>query len=629
MPHRNLMPRWFDASIKHKLSAALALGLIVASTAFLALFVLVYDSQIKAERSHTVQQLNLLLRNSLENAMLKRDLPGLAEIVRNLGRQTGVAKVMVLSPEGEVRFASDARWLGTRLTDIPPVCPDCKIWAPYTRFMRANGQQELLRGVHPVPNQVRCQGCHGTLVSRPINGILVVDFDASPLRHKALQSAALMLGAGVAVTLLTLLMLGVALRRWVIRPVVEVSKAAQTIASGTLSERVAIGNQDEIGQLAVSFNAMADSVEQSLERLRGERAFLQALIDAVPDGVRVINQDYRVVLANRAYCELTGIDLETVLARPCHAGSHSRAEPCPPTLEICPLAEIRAHGEPLKCMQHFETPRGARNVEINAAPLPPSAGDADSGLIVEVIRDLAAAAQFSHEQRLSSLGQLAAGVAHEIRNPLSSVRLALQTILKSADTQSLDMASLSHYLEVVDTQVDNCVAITDRLLQMSAHGGGAPQLVEINQAVSDTVSLLAFEAEHEHIAMTLSLDTGNPRVIATESDIRMLVLNLLQNAFHAMPGGGGLTVSSRVLDDEVVLTFEDNGSGITSADMPHVFEPFFSRRADGMHGTGLGLAIVKSIVERYHGRIAVHSKPAQGSRFSVTFPLAEKRIAQE
>ena len=244
-------------------------------------------------------------------------------------------------------------------------------------------------------------------------------------------------------------------------------------------------------------------------------------------------------------------------------------------------------------------------------------------LVVESIRDAAQAVQYSHEQRLAELGQLAAGVAHEVHNPLASMRIGLQALLRDAKDEAVDGHHLISQLDAIDAEIDTCIEVTEQLLKLSAPPGDQQELVTVNVAVKDTMSLLGLEAERLEIAVELDLDPCDPRVMAAENDLRMVIFNLAQNAFHAMPNGGELTVMTGTAGREVHLTFKDTGVGIGAEDLRHVFEPFFSRRADGVQGTGLGLPICKAIIERHGGRIELTSEPREGTRCTVNLPNVE------
>jgi len=247
-------------------------------------------------------------------------------------------------------------------------------------------------------------------------------------------------------------------------------------------------------------------------------------------------------------------------------------------------------------------------------------------MIVESIRDLDKTLQVSHEQKMSQIGRLAAGVAHEIHNPLASVRLALDSVLRTNRKKPGETPTeVWSCMELVDGEINRCIEVTKRLLKLSMFSGVEAQIVPINQSVSETLTLLTWEAAEDGVETVQDLDPTEPRLVANESDIRIAILNLVQNAFHAMPNGGRLTVTTRKERGQVVLIVEDNGVGITKEDLPHIFDPFFSRRADNREGTGLGLSITQALIERHGGKISVSSIPGQGSRFTTSFPNPDQK----
>jgi signal transduction histidine kinase len=351
------------------------------------------------------------------------------------------------------------------------------------------------------------------------------------------------------------------------------------------------------------------------------------VIDGVPDGIRVIGTDYRVIKTNRAFRELTESPVGNDIGRPCFAVSHQRTEPCQPTLVNCPLSIIAKHGEPVRCVQQFKSTTGLeRHVEVYAAPIAIAGRDQNGMAIVESIRNLDQAIRFSHEQRLSALGQLAAGVAHEIHNPLSSIRFALQASLQSLDQTPPDPEGVQRHLVLIDEQINRCIEITGRLLRLGALPSEYPELVPLNSVLTETISLLQDEARERSIEIEYDLHPSNPRIVASDADLRMVVLNLVQNAFHAMIDGGRLQVSTRREQQCVELVIDDAGVGIDPALLPRIFDPFFGRRADGTKGAGLGLAIVKNLVERHGGRVSIEPLQPKGCRALVTFPSADHAV---
>ncbi len=618
--------QWLATSLGARLLAMLALLMTVSSLVFLVAFVWLYRAELAQERTFASQQISMLFQASLENAMVKRDLPGVREILRRLGRQPAVHGVMLANPKGEIRFASHSR-----LLKKPVVKRELKAcngacsgkWPPrhpYSRFYEDPVLGTVLRTVKPIYNKPVCTPCHGPLEAHPVNGVLIADFDARNLRTSAVLGAAGMAGAGAVITLLTLLAAWYFLRRSVLLPVRALERTSSRLAAGDLSARAPVPGRDELGRLAQGFNTMAEKVQRLVERLQAHDAFLQSLMDAVPDGIRVIGPDYRIRLANRAYREQAGDGSAKVAGTFCYASAHGRDEPCPDSLVTCPLEAVKQGRSGLKIMHTHVGPGGEHMpVEIVSAPLKdPATGEQ---LVVEAIRDLSAQITVTQEQRMAELGQLATGVAHEIHNPLASVRLGLQAMIRAAE-RGRPQEEIFAYLRQVDEAVDQCISVTGKLLRLSMPPAKHLQVVDIAEVVEDVVSLLRFEAERQQVEVRLDVDHGH-RLLATDAEMRMVVLNMVQNAFHAMPEGGELRISTRETDGGIRLFISDSGVGMDAQTMEHIFEPFFSRRADRAEGTGLGLTICRAIVERYDGSIEVRSTPDRGTTFIITMPVAE------
>lgn len=627
------MSAWFMASLSRKVAIAVAAVVGTASLVFLILFVGLYRAQLEEERSQASETINRLLQASLENAMIKRDLDGLQLIVNRLGEQDGIADVMILDPTHEVRFASDPDLLGQRLPEEPVDA--------HTRFMTDPQGREVLRSVNPVQNKPVCTQCHGPITENPVNGILFVDYEADAIRGKALHSALTLAVSGAAVLALTLGLLTVILQRLVVAPVHRLDQASARIAAGDLAARVpdaqARRHGDEIARLGASFNAMATSLQESVDAQQRQQAFLQALIDGIPDGVRVIDAaDYRIVAANHAYAEQIGVEPAAVAGRPCHLSSHGLETPCAPTMVTCPVHVLTAPGQMVKAVhQHL---RGSDHpeagepffVEVSAAAVRvPSEDGAMRSLIVESIRDMTAEVDMSHAQRMSELAQLATGVAHEVHNPLVAIRMALEGLSRAGiidgDTVH-EPRELVRYLDVMRGQVDQCIDVSERLLQLAHLPAEEARPVDVRDALEDAAALLRYEAQVGNVALRLESAEEPVHVVATAPELRMVAINLMQNAFHAMPQGGAMTVGVRIDATEpaapmVEVSFADTGVGIPAEDLRHIFDPYFSRRADGAEGTGMGLSIVRSIINGYGGTIHAESTVGQGTAFVIRLPL--------
>lgn len=622
-------------SLRHKFLLGAAGGLVTLSLALLGLAAALYQHQLKQERGQASREVNHLLQAALENAMLKRDLPGLREIISQLGHQSGVRGAMIVAPSGEIRFASEPGQLGQHFPLRQyALCLDCTpeetSKTPLTaQFTLDSLGREVMRSINPVANKPKCAGCHGTMAKNPINGVLVVDYDAAPIRRQAVISAVGLAGMGGLLLLVTLLGGAWFIHRFVLRPVACLANASRALASGHLESRTRIDGQDELSELGHTFDQMAENLQLQMRRVQEHEAFLQALVDAIPDGIRVIDREnYRIVLDNQAYRDQIGLSPgQDHRGVACHLSSFKQSAPCPPSMAFCPMHEIPKTGKPCKSLKKFaRIDGGERQVEMFAAPMQAIVEGVERRYIVESCRDLDKALKFSQEQKLAEMARLATGVAHEIHNPLSSIRIALHATLRATEQDPERLGVIREYLLMVDGEIDRCIDVTERLLKLGMTPSATPQLVAVNPAVEETLSLLSWQAKESKATIATRLEIPTPRILASDSELRAIVLNLAQNALHAMPDGGSLEVSTRHSDGVVEIVFEDTGVGISPEDSQHIFDPFFSHRADGQSGTGLGLSICRAIAEAYGGTITFSSQPNQGSRFTVRLPEASTQV---
>lgn len=608
--------------LSHRLMRGVLLVAAGASLALGMLFLGLYRDQLLDERAEVSMKLNRMLQVTLENAMVKRDVDGLRDIVAKLGGLNGIRDVLILSPAGEVRFASDPEKMGQRMPDI---AYKTKLGNPVTSFETQAGGSEVLRSINPVPNRAACIDCHGAVATSPINGVLVIDYDAAPIRDSAMRSAILLMLSGAAVIALTLLTLWLLLRRHVIKPLAILDAATRTLAKGDLTVRAPLANNDEIGRAAISFNSMAERLSAQISLAEAQKQFLQKLLDGLPDGVRLIRvADKQVVLANYTFCRQIGQSATAILEKPCYQCSYGRSEPCMPTLIVCPLVELNEVGESIKVSHYVKRPDGSVfHAEIHAVLVELEDGQGQERYILESVRDLGQISQISHEQRLSELGLLAAGIAHEIHNPLGSVRLGVQGLVRELHAGLVTQDQIVEYMRLIDQEIDKCIAVTRRMLLLSRPPVSSLQLVDVNQALTDTLMLLEFDAHTHGISQKIDVPEQPLRLLTDEADIRMILLNLIQNAHHAMDAGGTLVARLFADNGDAVIEISDSGVGIPPDTVARIFDPFFSRRADGVTGTGLGLTIVKNFVERMGGMIHVDSTVGRGTLFSIRLPLAE------
>ena len=227
-------------------------------------------------------------------------------------------------------------------------------------------------------------------------------------------------------------------------------------------------------------------------------------------------------------------------------------------------------------------------------------------------------ARMAQSERLASLGMLAAGVAHEINNPLGGI-LAL-TALTVEDLPE-GHANRPNLEEVV-RQAERCRTIVRGLLEFSRQSELHMEVVDLNRVLDDTLALIAKQAAFFNVELVRHQADGLPPIAADQSQLSQVILNLVVNAVQAMEERGTLTIATRYdpAHDAVEMAFTDTGRGIAPEDVGRVFDPFFTTKTNGQ-GTGLGLSIAYGIVTRHHGTITVESEVGRGTTFRIRLPV--------
>lgn len=358
------------------------------------------------------------------------------------------------------------------------------------------------------------------------------------------------------------------------------------------------------------------------------REILPQLVDAMSDAVLVVDRSFRVVAANQRYVEAFGLQQDDVVGLSCHDSVS-----CPMLGAAragggrCVACEVVDRREPRRVLRTMPDATGVvRRWEATLNPVLDDRGDVSH--VVEVWRDVTERSQLegqlSHSERLASLGMLAAGVAHEINNPMASILAGVESLrrwtLRAGCVPAEDREELEEILGVLDREIQRSRETTDKLLLLGQPVRTAPQWVDVNRAASDTLSLLSYQTRKQGVTVVEELADDLPQVWGREGGVRGILMNLCMNAAQAMPDGGTLTIRTAPRDDGIVIEIGDTGVGIQPQHLDRIWDPFFTTKPTGQ-GTGLGLSITQRIVARHGGTIRVTSAPGQGARFVVELPL--------
>lgn len=226
--------------------------------------------------------------------------------------------------------------------------------------------------------------------------------------------------------------------------------------------------------------------------------------------------------------------------------------------------------------------------------------------------------QLSHSEKLASIGRLAAGVAHEINNPLTGVLTFAHLLREKPNMDDQDRQDL----DLIIHETSRVADIVTGLLDFARERPASKAMLDLNQVIRQTVRLIASQSQFRRIAIEEHLDEHLPAVYGDRNQLQQVLLNFALNACEAMPEGGALTICTLPHGKDVMLTIADTGCGIKPEHVSRIFDPFFTTKPVGK-GTGLGLSVSYGIIQQHGGVVSVHSQEGRGTTFTVILPFGE------
>ena len=438
---------------------------------------------------------------------------------------------------------------------------------------------------------------------------------------EAIKTGAQVIGYSLFIIILLILLLLFLLDFWVIRPAQRISDVSSQVSSGIYTSRLPVNSQklfrDEFDILYSAFNQMLDNIENNIAESSRREKFLQHLIDGIPEGIRVIDQNYNVIMTNRAFNQSLNLSEETSNQKCYAAYGYDECDGCPEGKYNCPIKFMKKNKDDVL---HTIHEIGKTPFYLNAAKMPINAYNF---YVVEVLHDLSNDVRYSHQQNVSSLAFLSTSIAHEMKNNLGAIRLILEGMLEDNPNSAVDFESQKKYLLLIHKQLVEAVKTPERLLQLARYSEEETGEINIADAVQDMLHMIDYDAKRRGIFADMQI-ADDAKIFGNDADFKMIILNLLQNSVKAMPNGGSLTVTSSENTKNIMISVKDTGTGIDSKKLKHIFEPFYSATGK-IKCSGLGLAIVKSLVGKMQGEIKVLSKVGVGTEFIMKFPRIKKK----
>ena len=228
--------------------------------------------------------------------------------------------------------------------------------------------------------------------------------------------------------------------------------------------------------------------------------------------------------------------------------------------------------------------------------------------------------QLIQTEKLTSLGQMAASIAHEVNNPLAGVLVYTQLLTKKIAGGNIPKEIALDYLSKMDSALTRSTKLIRSLLDFARQSPPTLREIELNDVVNQALDLTAHSAELQHVEVIRELAPSLPKLTADFDQLQQVCTNLILNAIQAMPEGGRLTLHTSANNSQVIIEVQDTGCGISPENMRKLFTPFFTTKEKGK-GVGLGLAVAHGIIQRHQGRIEVQTKEGEGTTFTIYLPL--------
>ncbi len=373
-----------------------------------------------------------------------------------------------------------------------------------------------------------------------------------------------------------------------------------------------------IGVAAVITFLHYDSTRRTLEEVKG---LARNILESIPTGILTLNRDGVITAVNpsaeavlkRSSLDLLGASYESVFAE---------GEPLRGPLD----AAVRTH----RHLSHKDLPYESRDGNVHTIRVSTAELTGDDGRPAGVILQaqdvtewLALERRVRVADKLAALHTLSAGVAHELRNPLSAMDLNLHLLEEELKEHGGATKKPEHYLRVVNAECRRLSGILDNFMKFARPGPLELCELDLPKVIGHIVALMQFEAKERKVQIVTTVEKNLPPVMGDETQIGQVLVNVVVNAFHAMPEGGrcDIMANQRTTDGTrwVEISIKDTGIGMTEEELPRLFEPFYTTKSSG---TGLGLAIAYRIMRDHGGLIRVSSLPGIGTTVVMQFPAA-------
>jgi len=401
------------------------------------------------------------------------------------------------------------------------------------------------------------------------------------------------------------------------------------------------------------FGLFWKAINAEHQKLRARNEEIETILNSIQDFILVISPDMAIEEANQAFLDQMGYSREEVIGRKCHVIFQKLNSPCNADFTACPLSKaMQDMGPSHEVLTRVDREGQLHHVDVKIFPVWEKEGRISK--FIEVSRDVSDSkkeeeeltrrlekmvedrtrelkethSKMLHQDKMASLGKLSASVVHEINNPISgilSLVMLMNRIMQGGTLQQKDVLQFKQYLGLMETETRRISRIVSNLLSFSRHSKMEFGSVKLNQLIEKTLFLNANLLKLHSIRVEERLDPRLPDLTGSEDRLQQVFVNLVSNAAEAMEASRGeriLSFQTACLEEKacISVSIADTGAGIPKANLPRLFEPFFSTKKKGK-GVGLGLSVAYGIIQEHGGSIQVQSEEGRGTTFTIELPL--------
>jgi len=357
-------------------------------------------------------------------------------------------------------------------------------------------------------------------------------------------------------------------------------------------------------------------LEASRWELLGSRNTLRAIFDNLPASLYIIDQQYKLIVVNKGRAQRCGQSPQSLVGQFCHMALFNRPEPC----AECRVFETLNTGQnTLRNERRWSGGDDPTEWEISSYPILGENEQIVQAILFEqdMTEKRHLEAILTQSEKLAAVGQLAAGVAHEINNPLTAIIANAQILHRELPPDS----DLQESVELISRAGARAAQVVRNLLDFARKEDYSLALTDLNETMERALQLVQHELLSRSVRLESDLGSNLPSILASQDHLQSVWLNLLLNAIDALDKTPGvIKISTCRVDDAIQVSIADNGKGIPAERLTRIFEPFYTTKAPG-RGTGLGLSVSHRIVKQHGGHIRVDSQLGAGSTFTVILPM--------